>query len=108
INDSLGHSFGDTILVEVASRLLSVTRATDTVSRQGGDEFMIIMPNANHEENFADVARKILNTVSVPYFVNQQELNVTLSIGISVYPHDGTDANTLIKNADAAMYHAKE
>lgn len=108
INDSLGHSSGDAMLVQVAARLLSVTRATDTVSRQGGDEFMIIMPNANHEQDFADLARKILNAISVPYFVDQQELNMTFSIGISVYPHDGSDAATLIKNADAAMYHAKD
>ena len=108
INDSLGHATGDSILKQVATRLVSVTRATDTVSRQGGDEFMVIMPGAHQNAHYADLAQKILTAVSAPYFVKQQELNMTFSIGISVYPHDGSDASTLISNADAAMYNAKE
>lgn len=108
INDSLGHFYGDTVLEQVAIRLQSVTRAADTISRQGGDEFMVIMPNANYQEDLVIQAKKILNAVSAPYFVNQQELTITFSIGISAYPYDGSDASTLIKNADAAMYHAKE
>lgn len=108
INDSLGHLTGDQILEQVALRLLSVTRAIDTVSRQGGDEFLIIMPYASHKAHFSDLAEKILRTVSAPYYVKHQEMSLTFSIGISVYPHDGRDVSTLVKNADAAMYHAKE
>ncbi len=108
INDSLGHAAGDSILQQVALRLLSVTRAVDTIGRQGGDEFMIIMPSIHYQVHAADLAKKILNAVSEPYFVNGQELNMTFSIGISLYPHDGADAGALVKNADAAMYHAKE
>ena len=108
VNDSLGHSSGDLILKQVAARLLSVTRSTDTVSRQGGDEFMVIMPGTNEHDHFADLAQKILDAVAAPYFVKQQEVSMTFSIGISVYPHDGSDASTLISNADAAMYNAKK
>lgn len=108
INDSLGHDAGDKILKQVSARLQSMTRAIDTVCRQGGDEFIIIMPSASHKAHFANLAEKILSAVSAPYFVKHQELSVTFSIGISVYPHDGSDASTLIRNADAAMYHAKE
>lgn len=108
INDSLGHEAGDRILEQVSARIRSVTRAIDTACRHGGDEFIIIMPSASHRAHFSDLAEKILAAVSAPYFVEHQELSVTFSIGISVYPHDGSDASTLIKNADAAMYHAKE
>ena len=108
INDSLGHSAGDDILVEVASRLQSLMRAADTVSRHGGDEFMIVMPRAHQREHYADLAKKILNAVSAPYFVNRQEVRLTFSIGISVYPHDGCDADALIRNADAAVHYAKD
>jgi diguanylate cyclase (GGDEF)-like protein/PAS domain S-box-containing protein len=108
VNDSLGYAIGDYLLEQVGLRLQSVTRAIDTVSRQGGDEFMVIMPNAGNYAQFGDLAKKILAIVSTPYFVKQQELSVTFSIGISVYPHDGSDVGTLIRNADAAMCHAKE
>jgi diguanylate cyclase (GGDEF)-like protein/PAS domain S-box-containing protein len=108
INDSLGHSSGDYILEQVALRLLSVTRTVDTVSRQDGDEFMMIIPGADNLAHFANLAKKILNAVSVPLFVKQQELSMTFSIGISVYPHDGSDVSTLIRNASAAMSHSKE
>lgn len=107
INDSLGHSSGDYVLEQVAARLLAVTRASDTVSRQGGDEFMIIMPSTSHQVHFSDMAKKILEVISAPYLHQEQELNMTFSIGISIYPFDGSDASTLIKNADAAMYYAK-
>lgn len=108
VNDSLGYAIGDHLLEQVASRLQSVTRAVDTVSRQGGDEFMVIIPSSSHFAHFSELAKKILGVLSNPYYFEQQELNVTFSIGISVYPHDGSDAGTLIRNADAAMYHAKQ
>lgn len=107
INDSLGHMYGDELLKQVAIRLTSSTRAADTVSRQGGDEFMVIIPKSNRRALFADVAEKILCAVDAPYFIEGHELRVTFSIGISVFPHDGLNAHVLIKNADAAMYVAK-
>lgn len=107
VNDSLGHAHGDELLKQVANRLTASTRAADTVSRQGGDEFMVIIPKANRRALFADVAEKILCAVDAPYFIEGHELRVTFSIGISVFPHDGSDAHVLIKNADAAMYAAK-
>jgi diguanylate cyclase (GGDEF)-like protein/PAS domain S-box-containing protein len=107
INDSLGHAYGDDLLKQVAVRLTSSTRAADTVSRQGGDEFMVIIPKSNRRALFADVAEKILCAVDAPYFIDGHELRVTFSIGISVFPHDGLNAHVLIKNADAAMYAAK-
>jgi len=106
INDSLGHNLADGLLKQVAERLTSVTRGIDTVSRQGGDEFTVIIPNAQRAR-FADLAEKILNVAAATYLVEQHELSVTFSIGISVYPDDGADAEMLVKNADAAMYAAK-
>jgi diguanylate cyclase (GGDEF)-like protein/PAS domain S-box-containing protein len=107
VNDSLGHAYGDELLKQVAARLTATTRAADTVSRQGGDEFMVIIPKSNRRALFADVAEKILCAVDAPYFIEGHELRVTFSIGISVFPHDGLNAHVLIKNADAAMYAAK-
>lgn len=109
VNDSLGYAMGDYLLKQIALRLQSVKRAVDTVSRQGSDEFMMIIPSArNLLTHLDELARKILTVVSAPYFIQQQELSVTFSIGISVYPDDGSDASTLIKNAEAAMRYAKE
>ena len=108
INDSLGHSAGDFILEQVAKRLKAAIRAVDTVGRQGGDEFIIIIPGARKRIHFVELAQKILNAVSRPYVFNRQELRMTFSIGISVYPQDGAAAEQLVKNADAAMYFAKE
>lgn len=107
INDSLGHTAGDLLLKQIVMRLKAVTHIDATISRQGGDEFIILIPNLTHRSNLADLAELILHTVSSPYFVEGHELPMTFSIGISVSPYDGTDAETLIKNADAAMYHAK-
>lgn len=108
VNDSLGYAIGDYLLEQVGSKLQSVTRAVDTVSRQSGDEFMIVIPDGSNYAQFGALAKKILTAVSTPYFLKQQELSVTFSIGISVYPHDGSDAGMLIRNANAAMYHAKK
>ena len=108
INDSLGHASGDTLLQHVATALRASVRDEDTVARIGGDEFLIILPELSHDQDAAVVAEKIMNTVKRAIVIDGHELAVTASIGISLYPHDGDDVATLIKNADAAMYHAKE
>jgi diguanylate cyclase (GGDEF)-like protein/PAS domain S-box-containing protein len=108
VNDSLGHSVGDKLLREVSSRLKSCMRASDTVSRLGGDEFVILMPNVTDPEDVAVTAQKVLDAVARPYNIDDHELVSTPSVGISVYPGDGADVDTLLRNADAAMYHAKE
>jgi len=108
INDSLGHPVGDKLLQSIATRLAAVVRGADTVSRQGGDEFVILLPDLEHAEDAAIMAGRILRDVANPHLVDQYELHVTTSIGVSVFPDDGMDAETLIKNADTAMYQAKE
>lgn len=107
INDSLGHSAGDRLLSEVARRILACVRRADTVARLGGDEFVVLLQKAS-AEGCAEVSRKILDAVSRPFLFDQHELGVTPSLGISLYPQDGGDFETLLKHADTAMYHAKE
>jgi len=108
INDSLGHPMGDRLLQSVATRLVECVRGTDTVSRQGGDEFLVLLSEADEWSDAALVARRMLETVAEAHSVDGRDLHITTSIGISVYPEDGDDAETLIKNADTAMYQAKE
>jgi len=108
INDSLGHLTGDKLLQSITKRLCDCVRASDTVSRQGGDEFVVLLSEMEHSEDAAVTARRLLQAVADAHFINQQDLHVTTSIGVSVYPDDGLDAETLIKNADTAMYQAKE
>ena len=108
INDSLGHAVGDQLLQSVAKRLLAGVRNSDTVSRQGGDEFVILLSEISHPEDAATSARKILLSLNAPHSIEGHDLDIAGSIGISIYPGDGEDAETLIKNADTAMYHAKE
>jgi diguanylate cyclase (GGDEF)-like protein/PAS domain S-box-containing protein len=108
INDSLGHATGDRLLQSIAQRLLTCVRSSDTVSRQGGDEFVILLSDVAHAEDAAVSAEKILQSLSAPHVVDQHELHVTVSIGIATYPDDGNDAETLLQNADFAMYHAKD
>ncbi len=108
INDSLGHSVGDELLKEVAKRLVRQLREVDTICRTGGDEFVVVLPEIKRSSDAAAVAQKIIDNLSQPIRVEERELTVTPSIGIAVFPHDGRDAETLIRNADAAMYHAKE
>jgi len=108
VNDSLGHSLGDRLLADVARRLQAVLRASDTISRIGGDEFSILLPEVVTAEAVAGVARKILDSLARPFRVDGHELFVTASIGIGCFPSDGADAETLLKSADAAMYRAKE
>jgi len=108
INDSLGHPTGDKLLQSVSERLVGCVRGVDTVSRQGGDEFVMLLPAIEKAEDAAIAARRMLQAVIEAYSIDGRDLHVTASIGVSVYPADGPDAETLIKNADTAMYQAKE
>ena len=108
INDSMGHHVGDLLLKEVARRLVKCVRGVDTVSRQGGDEFVIILADIGGIEQAAHVAASVLQAVTQPCLVAGHELHVSTSVGVSVFPSDGDDIDTLVKNADIAMYHAKE
>jgi len=108
INDSLGHPAGDKLLQSVAKRLVDCVRRSDIVSRQGGDEFVVLLSEEEHSEDAAVVVRRMLQAVGEPHSVDQHDLHVTSCVGVSVYPNDGLDAETLIKNADTAMYQAKE
>lgn len=108
VNDGLGHSFGDKLLADIAHRLQGALRASDTISRIGGDEFSILLPEVTSTEAVAGVARKVLDSLGRPFHVEGHELHVTASIGISFFPTDGEDVETLLKCADAAMYRAKE
>jgi diguanylate cyclase (GGDEF)-like protein/PAS domain S-box-containing protein len=107
INDSLGHSIGDKLLRSVAKRLLACVRSPDTVCRNGGDEFVIVLQEMDQPNQAAITARRVLEAVADPHKVGELDLHVTASVGVSVYPDDGPDAETLIKNADTAMYQAK-
>jgi diguanylate cyclase (GGDEF)-like protein/PAS domain S-box-containing protein len=108
INDSLGHPVGDKLLQSIAKRLVGCVRGSDTVSRQGGDEFVVLMSELQNVESAAVMARRILKAVAEAHSIDHHDLHVTTSIGLSVFPDDGPDAETLIKNADTAMYQAKE
>ena len=108
INDSLGHSIGDKLLQSIAQRLVDCVRGSDTVSRQGGDEFVVLLSEVEQSEDAAITTRKMLQAVARVHSIDQHDIHVTSSIGVSVYPDDGLDAETLIKNADNAMYQAKE
>lgn len=107
VNDSLGHDYGDLILKGVAQRLTGCLRSNDIVSRLGGDEFTVILPNLARVEDAARVAQKVLTALSKGFLLQGHTTFVTVSIGISVYPRNGKDVETLIKKADTAMYHAK-
>ena len=107
VNDSLGHSFGDTLLIELSKRLQLALREEDTLSRLGGDEFILLLPDID-ARGAALVAEKLLLKISSPYKHNHTELNLTASIGIALYPNDGQDLETLSKQADAAMYRVKQ
>lgn len=108
INDSLGHATGDALLQSVAQRLLGSVRASDTISRQGGDEFVALLSEVADENAVALLADKICKAVSANYMLAEQELHIGTTIGISMYPEDGVDAEMLIRHADVAMYHGKK
>jgi diguanylate cyclase (GGDEF)-like protein/PAS domain S-box-containing protein len=108
INDSLGHVIGDRLLQSVARRLFTCVRSSDTVSRQGGDEFVVLLWEVREAQDAAVTATKILEAVRSPHHIDEHELHISASIGIVTYPDDGLDAETLLKRADLAMYHAKD
>ncbi|HEX6161239.1 MAG TPA: EAL domain-containing protein, partial [Thermoanaerobaculia bacterium] len=108
VNDTLGHTVGDRLLQAIGARLVNCVRAEDTVARMGGDEFTILLADLADRKNAATVALKVLDAVRHPVTVDEHELYVTTSIGISTFPDDGDDAEMLLKNADRAMYYAKE
>ena len=108
INDTLGHDAGDRLLIELAGQLRGCLRENDTIARQGGDEFVVLIEDIKDSSQVTGVAQKILETVAEAHVLGGQEFHVTASIGISVYPDEGADLQTLLKNADIAMYRAKE
>jgi diguanylate cyclase (GGDEF)-like protein/PAS domain S-box-containing protein len=108
INDSLGHPTGDKLLQSVGKRLVDCVRGSDTVSRQGGDEFVVLLSEEEDSEDASITAKRMLRAVAEAHFIDQHDLHVTCSVGVSLYPDDGLNAETLIKNADTAMYQAKE
>jgi diguanylate cyclase (GGDEF)-like protein/PAS domain S-box-containing protein len=108
VNDSLGHDIGDRLLQSIAQRLLGCVRASDTVSRQGGDEFVILLSELTHAQDATVCADKILEALRAPHRIDEYDVQVTASIGIVTYPDDGTNCETLMKHADFAMYHAKD
>ncbi|HHO2138531.1 TPA: EAL domain-containing protein [Legionella pneumophila] len=107
INDSLGHAIGDLLLKALSERFLSVIRQTDTIARLGGDEFMMILENIMQDTDAESIAKKCREVCSQPFIIESQELRVSTSIGIAIYPHHGKDAKTLMRNADTAMYQSK-
>ncbi len=107
INDSLGHPAGDQLLIDVAKRLSHCTRVTDTVARLGGDEFTIVVTNVKNIHSVTVAAQKIIDALSNPFVIENRNVTITASIGITLYPSDGTNIDDLLKNADVAMYHAK-
>jgi len=107
VNDSLGHHVGDLILIETAARLTAAMRTTDTVSRHGGDEFIVLLPGVGEITELASITEVIVESLAKPYLVAGHELTVTPSIGITIWPDDGKDLENLVKNADLAMYHSK-
>ena len=108
INDSLGHDYGDKLLCEVAARLRQTMRETDTVSRFGGDEFVVLLKDIETPEDIRQIATKILNIFTVAFELDQREFSLTASLGISIYPDDGGDKTILVRNANIAMYHSKK
>ena len=108
INDTLGHEAGDQLLQEVSTRLKACLRDSDTVARLGGDEFIVLLPELSEEKYVATVAQQIISSIYMPFVLLGQQFRITASIGISIYPQDGLDEQTLTKNADIAMYKAKE
>ena len=108
VNDSLGHAFGGKLLQSVVGRLLACVRASDTVCRLGGDEFVILLSEIKEAGNAGLKAGQILTAINAPFEIDSHKIYITASIGVATYPGDSADAESLIKNADLAMYQAKE
>ena len=108
INDSLGHEVGDQLLQSAAKRLQTCVRLSDTVSRQGGDEFVVLLPEVDEVQGAVRTAKKLIAAMTEPHLIGGHRLHVTLSIGVSLYPDDGKNVETVFRNADTAMYHAKK
>ena len=107
INDSLGHAIGDQLLQTVAKRLMGCVRGTDTVSRQGGDEFVVLLSDIHRIQDATACAGNILSALETPYSLGEHALTITSSIGVAIFPDDAADADTLLRCADYAMYQAK-
>ena len=108
VNDTLGHSVGDKLLISVASRLTRMVRKGDTVSRIGGDEFVLLLWEVDHKDNAIKIAQKLLDNFRQPFIIDEHRLNITVSIGVALYPEDGKDLEVLLKNSDDSLYRAKE
>jgi len=110
VNDTLGHAVGDKLLQDVGKRLTRLVRKSDTIARMGGDEFMLLslLPGLREDEDAARIAQRILNAFQGPFAFDGHQIRITTSIGIAIYPGDGEDADALMKNADIAMYRAKQ
>jgi diguanylate cyclase (GGDEF)-like protein/PAS domain S-box-containing protein len=108
INDTLGHNVGDQLLLQLSERLNKSVRDGDTIARFGGDEFAILLDDIDSDSHISSLAEKLLDTMAEPFKINKQELFVTASIGVSIFPNDGEDSDTLLRNADVAMYRAKD
>lgn len=107
VNDSLGHDIGDKLLRSMAFRLKACVRNTDAIARIGGDEYNILLTEINCKEDAAMIANKLISKIKPPFIINEHELHIAMSIGISIYPDDGEDSETLLKNADIALYYVK-
>lgn len=107
INDTMGHDAGDELLMQISTRLAACVRATDTISRQGGDEFLILLPDLPHADDAAPILTKIMAQLQVPFHALGKEISTSVSMGVTIFPQDGTSFDTLLKKADMAMYQAK-
>jgi diguanylate cyclase (GGDEF)-like protein len=108
VNDSLGHNYGDLLLVRVVERLRSGLRETDTISRQGGDEFVVLLPHLHDLRVVGSIAQNIIELFAEPFEIESYSINTTFSIGVSIYPHDAQEFDTLLRDADTALYQAKD
>ena len=108
VNDTLGHSMGDQLLISVGKRLTEILRQEDTISRIGGDEFCLLLPEVDRVQDAATIAQKVLKAFHKPFVLDVHDLTITTSIGVAMYPDDGEAVKTLLKNADVALYQAKQ